>query len=216
MGGREWVLGRVATGGGGDVQYMTSRLCAAGARGKPKPRDLHTHAPRSVPFAKQPHHSLPINPLFYLLPSQLAREILHDLKHYEALARTQQAAHEAAMAAALSGGGGSGGGAVPLQRDAVPEAAAVVTVAAGAGAGPSTAGAMPPPKAPAAGEGQRRRSMLDGGCAARVCVLRGSGCWVLGALRGRAMLMLLRAMPPMPDRGTAIHTSAVFGAVAKP
>ncbi|KAG2425453.1 hypothetical protein HXX76_013663 [Chlamydomonas incerta] len=107
---------------------------------------------------------------------QLAREILHDLKHYEALARTQQAAHEAAMAAALSGGGnssgagggagGSGGSASPLQRAAAPgpaaDADAGTDMGSDAGAGPSTARAVPPSRAAAAGEGQRRRSILAG------------------------------------------------------
>ncbi|KAG2440678.1 hypothetical protein HYH02_010257 [Chlamydomonas schloesseri] len=106
---------------------------------------------------------------------QLAREILHDLKHYEALAKTQQAQHEAAMAAALagpggggggagaggSGGSGGGGGSAPQPQRAVADAAEAGG-GAGAGAGPSAGQGMPPPRAPATGDRQRRRSVLDG------------------------------------------------------
>ncbi|KAG2488406.1 hypothetical protein HYH03_013090 [Edaphochlamys debaryana] len=78
---------------------------------------------------------------------QLAREILHDLKHYEALQKQQQTQQEAAMAAALAPAAGQ---APP------PPAQQQQQRAAADGAGPSGAaaqGSMPPPPPP----GDRRR-----------------------------------------------------------
>ncbi|GFR51612.1 hypothetical protein Agub_g14038 [Astrephomene gubernaculifera] len=102
---------------------------------------------------------------------QLAREIMHDLKHYETLAKQQQQQQEAAMAAALAGGGQAANrGANATAAPAVAPAAAPA-MSGQAATGPHHAEAqaassegtlarMPPPPPPVPGDRQRRKTAV--------------------------------------------------------